>query len=77
MEVSASGNFSELAHAVRLARRRVGLAAEANLKGSAHSADPREKVGVMWRFFLGFEGALGSEAMFFVFLGQADESSIV
>ena len=31
MEVSASGNFSKLAHAVRSARRRVGPPAAANL----------------------------------------------
>ncbi len=32
MEVSASGNFSKLAHAVDLARRRVGPAAAANFE---------------------------------------------
>ncbi len=38
MEVSASCNFSKLAHADDIARRRDGPAAAANLQGCTHSA---------------------------------------
>ncbi len=67
MEVSASGNFSELAHAVDLARRRDGPAAAANLKGSAHSADPLYKaaswglkMGSVRRHVLHWKNGVGS-----------------
>ena len=46
MEVSSSGNFSKLAHAGDLARRRVGPAAAANSKRCAGTAAHRLGAGV-------------------------------